>query len=84
MRTASALFIALIVASAIEPVQADPYRYCASYGMGFGAEGCYYVTEEQCRASVSGMGGFCRLNNFYDGRPVMTPADGPARRKSRS
>jgi len=66
--------------------QADPYRWCATYGTGFGgAESCYFMTVEQCWASVSGLGGFCRPNNFYDGKPAMTPEDAPiVRRRSRS
>jgi hypothetical protein len=50
--------------------QADPYRWCAQYS-GKGARNCYFVTLEQCRAAVSGNGGFCEPNTFYDGRPVM-------------
>ena len=35
--------------------------------------------------ALSGNGGFCNPNNFYDGRPVRTPEDGPPpRRRSRS
>ena len=54
------------------PAQADPYRWCAQYGgdgMG-GASNCYFMTIEQCRATVSGLGGFCSPNPFYDGVPV--------------
>ena len=36
------------------------------------------MTLEQCRATMSGNGGFCTHNNFYDGRPVVTPEDGVA------
>jgi hypothetical protein len=85
MRAATAILFTLIIASTVEPARADPYRWCATYGAGFGSESCYYVTIEQCRASVSGLGGFCRPNNFYDGKPVVTPEDAPvARRRSRS
>jgi hypothetical protein len=35
-------------------------------------ESCYYLTLEQCRASVSGIGGWCRESVWYDGRPVST------------
>jgi hypothetical protein len=84
MRVAIAALFALIVASVSEPSQADPYRWCAQYRGKFGATNCYFVTLEQCRAAVSGNGGFCNPNNFYDGRPVTTPEDGPARRRSRS
>ena len=52
---------------------------------GGGHTSCYFLTFEQCRASISGVGGFCRQNAFYDGRPVRTPEDAPVRRqKSRS
>ena len=48
---------------------ADPYRWCAEYGSGRGggATNCYFVTLGQCRAAVSGVGGFCRPNQFYTG-----------------
>lgn len=64
--------------------QADPYRWCADYGV-FGNRGtnCYFMTIQQCRAAISGAGGFCRPNPFYDGRPVTTPEDAPRRRRAR-
>jgi uncharacterized protein DUF3551 len=54
---------------------ADPYRWCAVYSgsRGGGASNCGFVTLEQCRATASGMGGFCQENLFYtgpEGRPV--------------
>jgi hypothetical protein len=55
--------------------------WCATYGAGFGSESCYFMTIEQCRASVSGLGGFCRPNNLYDGKPVATERS-QARRRS--
>ena len=77
MRIAIAALFSLIVVSAVEPAKADPYRWCAQYAGygGGGIESCYYVTLEQCRAAVSGIGGFCRESGWYDGRPVST--DGP-------
>jgi hypothetical protein len=52
-----------------QPAHADPYRWCAEYGGGRGGGGtnCYFVTLEQCRAAISGNGGFCRHNAFYTG-----------------
>jgi hypothetical protein len=48
--------------------KADPYRWCAVYGaFGGGVENCYFVTIGQCRAAISGNGGFCRPNLRYDG-----------------
>lgn len=54
---------------------ADSYRWCAIYsgGIGGGGSNCGFVTLEQCRATVSGIGGFCAENRFYTGpeaRPV--------------
>jgi hypothetical protein len=54
---------------------ADPYRWCAVYGgdRGGGGGNCGFVTLEQCRATISGIGGFCRENLFYTGsqdRPI--------------
>jgi hypothetical protein len=65
-----------------QPAHADPYRWCAQYGGGRGGgENCYFRTFSQCRAAISGMGGFCRRNGFYDGRPVRTPEDRYERRR---
>jgi len=49
--------------------QAYPYRWCAEYGSGRGGGGtnCYFVTLSQCRAAISGNGGFCRQNGFSRG-----------------
>jgi hypothetical protein len=49
----------------------DPYRWCAVYsGDGGGGTNCGFLTIEQCRATVSGIGGFCAPNQFYNpGRP---------------
>jgi len=51
----------------------DPYPWCAVYGgdMG-GASNCGFLTIEQCRATVSGIGGSCEPNQFYNpGRPAV-------------
>jgi hypothetical protein len=83
MRIAIASLFSLIVASAVQPAHADPYRWCAQYGGRSGAVNCYFVTYEQCMAALSGNGGFCNRNTFYDGRPVTTPGD-PVRRGRRA
>jgi len=51
---------------------ADPYRWCAAYGTP-GGTNCGFLTIEQCRATLSGNGGWCEPNQFYTG-PVVTPA----------
>jgi|KBSMisStaDraftv2_1062788.scaffolds.fasta_scaffold2387014_1 hypothetical protein len=88
MRIALAALFSLFVLSAAAPAQADPYRWCAQYGggRGGGGENCYFVTLQQCRAAISGNGGFCRQNGFYDGR-ASTNGSGnswqPRRRQDR-
>jgi hypothetical protein len=42
----------------------DPYPWCAVYGGDAGgASNCGFLTIEQCRATVSGIGGFCEPNS---------------------
>jgi hypothetical protein len=47
---------------------AQNYPWCAQYGgkMG-GGENCGFSTIEQCRAALSGNGGFCNRNTQYTG-----------------
>jgi Protein of unknown function (DUF3551) len=42
----------------VNTTSADPYRWCAIDNAG-GGTNCGFVTIEQCRASISGVGGFC-------------------------
>ena len=86
MRIAIAFLFAIVVVSVVEPAKADPYRWCAQYAGfgGGGVESCYYVTIEQCRAAVSGIGGFCRESQWYDGRPGSTDGSLPKRHRKRS
>jgi len=42
------------------------YPWCAVYsGDAGGASNCGFSTIEQCRATVSGIGGSCEPNQFY-------------------
>jgi hypothetical protein len=64
--------------------KADPYPWCAVYGMeDSGSTNCYFMTLQQCQATISGVGGFCTRNNFYDGRPVGSAEDANRRAKKR-
>jgi hypothetical protein len=83
---ATAAGLLALCAFATNPAAADPYRWCAVYGTSGDDNGtnCYFVTIEQCRAAVSGNGGFCAPNTFYDGRPVATPDEGPRRNRNRA
>ena len=58
--------IAALVVFAPSVVQAAPYKWRAVYA-AFGATNCGFVTIEQCRATISGIGGFCDPNPFYTG-----------------
>jgi len=58
------------------------YPWCAVYGGGNsgGGTNCGFSTIEQCRVTISGMGGFCEPNPFY--RPAPKPARHVSKRHS--
>jgi hypothetical protein len=57
---------------------AESYRWCAYYSGGFagGGTNCGFVTLSQCRATISGAGGYCEPNPRYSGA-----TDGRARHR---
>jgi len=73
MHVAVAALLAIVVisggSSTAVAQKLDPYPWCAEYGTGSADLGtnCYFMTYEQCRAALSGNGGFCRENRFYSG-----------------
>lgn len=79
--------LAALAAFAPAPGYADPYKWCAQYagdGDGGGGRNCGFVTREQCMATVSGIGGYCEPNQFYDGARETTGASRrPARKPVR-
>jgi hypothetical protein len=72
MRTA-ALFglVALVligVGAVTRPADAAViYPWCAF--MGRAGQNCGFSTYAQCRATVSGIGGYCGINPFWNGPP---------------
>ena len=57
--------LALAAITSAHSASADiEYPYCAKT-RGGGGDGCTYSTVEQCRAFVSGTGGFCYDNPRY-------------------
>ena len=77
----AALVLILAAGAPGGEAKADPYRWCAEYsggGLG-GGRNCYFVTLQQCRAAVSGVGGTCAPNPFFDG----IPADNSRQRQER-
>jgi hypothetical protein len=57
------------------------YPWCAQYagGPAGGGRNCAFSTVAQCRATISGMGGFCEPNLFYPG----SAGDAPRSRRRR-
>jgi len=61
--------VLLAAAMAASPAAATEYPWCAQYGAsGQGGRNCGFSTFRQCLATVSGIGGFCERNQFYQGR----------------
>ena len=70
MRSFAMMGIVVIVSALVTPARAGiEYPWCAQYtgGNSGGGRNCAFSTLEQCRATVSGMGGFCEPNLFYAG-----------------
>jgi hypothetical protein len=76
MRFGRVVLIAIVGTAVSTPARAyvmpyDPYPWCAVYGgRGGGGTNCGFLTIEQCRATISGIGGFCTPNQFYNPRPA--------------
>ena len=76
MRLPSILLAAFILPATLAPALAqgqpfpyDPYPWCAVYGgRSGGASNCGFLTWQQCMATVSGIGGSCEPNQFYNPR----------------
>jgi hypothetical protein len=70
--TASTAIAMTAAVAMFDTASADPYRWCAHYsgGMAGGASNCWFMTLQQCRATISGVGGYCAPNPFYDGLPI--------------
>ena len=67
-KSALAFFILAAIASmSVTPVRAEiEYPWCAQYSSeDGGGRNCGFSTLEQCRATVSGIGGSCEPNLFY-------------------
>lgn len=81
----AALTAAIPAGVAAEPYKPphDPYKWCAVYGGDSGgASNCGFLTLEQCRLTVSGIGGSCEPNQFYTG-PEPQVRRTPPRRRAR-
>jgi hypothetical protein len=72
--------LAAVLLFGSSPSHADPYRWCAVYSGDMGGSNCGFVTLQQCRDTVSGIGGSCEPNLFYTG-PDRAESRPPHRRK---
>ncbi len=60
--------------------KAQNYPWCAVYNEDGPVYNCGFTTLDQCRATVSGIGGDCERNDWYK-PPIAAPAQ-RVRRKS--
>jgi hypothetical protein len=67
------LGVVIGIAGLAARAEAQNYPWCAIYNTGDAAYNCGFVTYEQCRATVSGIGGSCMLNTTYNASPTATP-----------
>lgn len=85
LTAAFAGLLAVGVLASADGAKADPYRWCAQYGTSDdNGTNCYFLTLQQCQAAISGNGGFCTPNQFYNGAPVTTGDDTTRRSRQRS
>lgn len=66
MRIVLASLALLVAVFACQPAEAASCAWCAIYSgrdLG-GSKSCSFNTFEQCRATVSGIGGFCQPNYY--------------------
>jgi Protein of unknown function (DUF3551) len=76
----SLVTIACISATAT-PARAEiEYPWCAVYNMKGGGTNCGFSTFDQCRATISGIGGSCEPNQFYKG-PINNDSKPKPRKK---
>ena len=61
----TAVALAAFFAAGVSGAQAQNYPWCAVLNMGDNAYNCGFTTYEQCKASVSGIGGFCARNTQF-------------------
>jgi Protein of unknown function (DUF3551) len=73
MRILLFLLAIFVVTDGIDtPAEAQNYPWCAVLNVGDAAYNCGFDTREECMAALSGIGGFCELNNQYK-PPVVVP-----------
>jgi len=58
---------AVTLLASVQPGMAEQvYPWCAQYGSAVGGRNCGFESLAQCRATISGIGGYCERNTMYD------------------
>jgi len=67
MQKTSPVLAALVLAVLLHtgPVHARSYPWCAQLNGDYGGQNCGFSTLQQCRATVSGVGGICVANPMF-------------------
>jgi uncharacterized protein DUF3551 len=64
MRASFVLLVVMLAwSSSVQAAPYDPYPWCAVYGGSWSGS---FKTLPQCMATVSGIGGSCEPNQFYN------------------
>ena len=67
MRASLLVLLAMLACSSAQAAPYDPYPWCAAYGGSWsGTSNCGFRNLQQCMATVSGIGGSCEPNQFYN------------------
>jgi Protein of unknown function (DUF3551) len=67
VRASFLLLLAVLACSSAQAAPYDPNPWCAVYGGSWsGTSNCGFRTLQQCMATVSGTGGSCEPNRFYN------------------
>ncbi|MGA7388700.1 MAG: DUF3551 domain-containing protein [Pseudolabrys sp.] len=76
MRPGTIVFATLVLSTVVlvqVPASALPIdntRWCAVYAAPGGGTNCGFFTWQQCMTTISGIGGFCEPNQFYNPGPA--------------
>jgi hypothetical protein len=74
------LSLLLITAALLGEIQAasaqSPYSYprCARYYKEGSPTSCYFTSYQQCKTTLSGIGGYCYESPYYHAGPTNAPA----------
>jgi hypothetical protein len=72
MRCVLALALAApVLLGTVGSASAQNYPWCAQYGTRDSFTNCGFVTYAQCRAAVSGNGGYCQRNPMFNPHAPM-------------